>query len=77
MKESMGYAQHNPNAGEDQVFYSGNADGNTGPKSLDPAGVTMGLSMVEKCNTKDYDNTTVNQRPMSSSMKAGAFRIGY
>ena len=77
MKESMGSAQHNPNAGENQVFYSGNADGNTHSKSMDSAGVTEGLSMIEKCNTKDYENITENQRPMSSSMKSGTFTIGY
>mgnify|MGYP000237872939 CR=1 FL=1 len=69
--------EYNPNAGEHQVFYSGNADGNSSSKSMDSAGVTDGLSMIAKCNPKDYAGITDNQRPMSSSMKSGAFKIGY
>ena len=69
--------EYDPNAGENQVFFSGNADGNTNSKSMDSAGVTDGLSMIEKCNTKDYANISVGQRPLSTSMKSGPFKIGY
>jgi hypothetical protein len=68
---------YNPNSGENQVFYSGNADGNAGTAKMDSAGVMDGLSMIEKCNTKDYAGITENQRPMSESMTSGSFKIGY
>tara|TARA_R110000803_G_C11698037_1_gene285025 strand:- start:104 stop:337 length:234 start_codon:yes stop_codon:yes gene_type:complete len=76
MKESMGYAQHNPNAGENQVHYSGNSADASGSKGMDSAGVVDGLSTIAKCDVKDYEGVTQNQRPEAMSMTSGSYKIG-
>jgi hypothetical protein len=76
MKDSMGYAQHNPNAGENQVHYSGNSADTGSSKGMDSAGVVDGLSTIAKCDVKDYEGITVNQRPEANSMTSGSFKIG-
>lgn len=75
MKDSMGAAQHNPNAGENQVHYSGASADASGPNGMDAAGVTDGLGSIAKIDVKNAETVTTNQRPVESHMKTGAFTI--
>ena len=76
MNESKGLAQHNPNVGENQTHYSGNSADTGSSKGMDSAGVVDGLSTIAKCDVKDYEGVTVNQRPEANSMSSGSFKIG-
>jgi hypothetical protein len=73
MKTDM---QHNPNAGENQVHYSGSSADASGANGMDSAGVADGLSSIAKCDVKDYEGVTQNQRPEAMSMSSGSFKIG-
>ena len=66
----------NPNAGEDQIHWSGHADGNSDGSIVDSAGVSDGLSSLEGISVKNAEMVTANQRPESNTEKAGMFTMG-
>lgn len=67
---------HNPNDGENQVYYSGNAEGGRKAKVIDKAGVADGLSSIGTCEVKNAGKVSANQRPLEDSMNYGSFKIG-
>lgn len=68
---------HNPNAGENSMHFSGNSEGGRTSSVVDKAGVEDGLSSIEACTEcKNMGDVTANQRPMADSMSVGAFKIG-
>ena len=65
-----------PNKGENVMHYEGNTEMQRDMNVADKAGVMDGLGMVEKCEVKNAEMVTMNQRPMAKSMKDGPFKIG-
>jgi len=63
------------NAGEDQVHFQENIDGE-GPKTTMSAGVGDGLSSFEKISVKNAEGVCENQRPKGNTEKVGSFTMG-
>lgn len=74
-KENM--SGHNPNDGENQTHYSGNAEGGRTASVIDSAGVGDGLSHVGGIEVKNAENVCPNQRPKGRTDSSGSFKIGY
>ena len=73
---AMYSGQHDPNMGENQMHWHGNTEMKRDEMIADKAGVEDGLSMVMACEVKNAEPVSQNQRPLQTSMKSGAFKIG-
>lgn len=67
-----------PMDGENQIHYSGNAEGSRDESVTMSAGVADGLSSMESMDTTNAESVThYNQRPEGNSESAGgSFKIG-
>ena len=64
------------NLGENQVHFTGNAEGSRDETISDSAGVADGLSSMEAISVKNAENVCENQRPKGMTEKAGSFTMG-
>ena len=72
--ENMG--GHNPNAGENQMHFSGNAEGGRDESISDSAGVADGLGSLASIEVKNAEDVCQNQRPKGKRSSDGGFTIG-